>query len=527
MRVVNLLVGMMMVGFLLSGCQQVGKRPTLTIISGSENKLLEPVVAEYGREHGVDIQMVYKGSVDIMLELKDGSTGFDAVWPANSLWIELSGNRNVRHEKSIFQSPVVLGVKRSRAEALGLLDRANVSLADLVELSRAGKLPFIMSNPTQSNSGAMGYLGFLHGVTGKDTPFTADDLNRQETEVALKALLGAIARTSGSSGWLKDLYLENVAEYDAMINYEALIIEANLLLEARGDEPLICLYLAEGQPIADSPLGFVKHADDADNANKEALFLEFQSFLLSPDVQQRLAKLGRRTGVFGHGSLDADVFRKEWGIDPERVLQPVPLPGGEVIQQALRLYQTRFKKPSLTAFVLDYSGSMKDEGEKELEAAMTVLLDPEQAERFMLLTGERDMTYVIPFDSEPRDVIFLEGNDPKGIRKLQSLVLEQRAEGGTNIYLAAETAMKRILATPGREQYQVSIILMTDGKSSGSFNDFQQAWQSNGAKIPVFSITFGNADEEQLKTIANTTNARVFSGQSDLRKAFRKAKGYN
>ena len=46
----------------------------------------------------------------------------------------------------------------------------------------------------------------------------------------------------------------------------------------------------------------------------------------------------------------------------ERVLSPIMLPSGEVIREALRLYQTAFRKPSLTVYVLDFSGSMEGEG---------------------------------------------------------------------------------------------------------------------------------------------------------------------
>ena len=38
-------------------------------------------------------------------------------------------------------------------------------------------------------------------------------------------------RSSGSSDWLKDMFLEG--GYDAMVNYECLVIQANRELEAR------------------------------------------------------------------------------------------------------------------------------------------------------------------------------------------------------------------------------------------------------------------------------------------------------
>lgn len=76
-------------------------------------------------------------------------------------------------------------------------------------------------------------------------------------------------------------------------------------------------------------------------------------------------------------------------------------------------------------------------------------------------------------------------------------------------------------------QYTPAIILLTDGQSGGSFPDFESAYGELGAKVPVFSIMFGDADETQLEELARYTNARVFDGRENLTEAFRSVKGYN
>ena len=45
--------------------------------------------------------------------------------------------------------------------------------------------------------------------------------------------------------------------------------------------------------------------------------------------------------------------------------------------------------------------------------------------------------------------------------------------------------------------------------------------------MPVFGITFGDADKSQLDSLAKATSARVFDGGGDLAGAFRAARGYN
>ena len=73
------------------------------------------------------------------------------------------------------------------------------------------------------------------------------------------------------------------------------------------------------------------------------------------------------------------------------------------------------------------------------------------------------------------------------------------------------------------------MILMTDGMSNGStdFGDFQKFYRQEQIDVPVFSIMFGDAQESQLKELADLTNARVFDGREDLIGAFRSVKGYN
>src|SRR3712207_343388 len=65
----------------------------LRIVSGSENETLEPIVQRFAEREGVRITVDYSGSVDIMLGLDSAGAPeafrYDAVWPANSLWLGL------------------------------------------------------------------------------------------------------------------------------------------------------------------------------------------------------------------------------------------------------------------------------------------------------------------------------------------------------------------------------------------------------------------------------------------------------
>ena len=176
----------------------------------------------------------------------------------------------------------------------------------------------------------------------------------------MKTVLSGVNRSSGSSDWLKDMFLQG--DFDAMVNYECLVIQANQELEAQGREPLYAVYPTDGLTIADSPLAYVDQGD----GEKEELFLKLQEYLLSDEIQSAIQRTGRRSSYTGVNEENRDVFREDWGLQPDRVLSPMKMPAQEVLFQALDLYQTEFKKPSLNVYCLDYSGSMSGEGNEQL-----------------------------------------------------------------------------------------------------------------------------------------------------------------
>lgn len=71
------------------------------------------------------------------------------------------------------------------------------------------------------------------------------------------------------------------------------------------------------------------------------------------------------------------------------------------------------------------------------------------------------------------------------------------------------------------------IMVAIQGNQATLMGYFLDYYEDNGNGIPIFSIMFGDADDEQLNEIASLTNARVFDGRTDLINAFRQVKGYN
>lgn len=516
-----------------SGGSPFGPNVALHIVSGSENKSLEPLIEAWGDKNRVDVQVTYKGSVDIARELgKGAATEFDAVWPANSLWIELGDtDKRVKHRESVLRSPVALGIRRSIAEQLGWIGRDDITIQMIQQAARDDKFRLAMTSATQSNSGASAYFGFLYALSGDPDVLTMENLTDQNVLDGVRDLLAQVDRSSGSSGWLKDSFIGNPENFDAMFNYEALLIEANQALIQSGQEPLYVIYPANGLSVADSPLGYV----DKGQAEKEKAFLGLQDYLATPEVQKTLSDLGRRAGLIGllSETADPDVWNANWGVDLTRQIAPIPTPSTEVIAEALRLYQTELRKPSLTVWVLDVSGSMEGQPLADLKTAMRLLLDPEAAAVNLLQPSQRDVTVILPFNHDTLSPTIVEGGSAMELDAALERVNGLVADGGTDLYLALYRGFEYL--RPYYEDgtlfdYLPAIVAMTDGASDTTNREpfFNYASQTGFVSdIPIHSIAFGNADENQLSELSDATVGRMFKAGQDLAKALRSAKGYN
>lgn len=495
---------------------------TIRILSGSENKELAEVLTACGKETGVNIEMTYKGSVDIMNCLKEGASEYDAVWPASSLWISLGDtNHLVKYNESISTTPVVFGIKQSLAEQLGFVGK-DVSVQDILEVIRSGKLSFCMTSATQSNSGASAYIGFLYALLGKSEALTESDLDSAKLKEDISELLSGVDRSSGSSDWLKDMFL--AGDFDAMVNYECLVIDANQELVRQGKEPLYVVYPYDGLSLADSPLGYVDHGDE----KKQKAFQKVQEYLLSEEAQSAIEKTGRRISMNGVAEENKEIFNEDWGIDTEKILSPISMPSETVLMKALNLYQTSFRKPSLNVYCLDYSGSMEGEGRDQLVEAMSQILLQENAEKNLLQAEEEEINIIITFDDEVLNIYQTEESDADNLESLYHLVESEETGGGTDIYVAIEEGIRILTENYELENYTPAIILMTDGLSmDDNKQQFEEKYRKNNLNVPVFSIMFGDSDSTQLEELAKLSNAKVFDGRKDLVSAFRSVKGYN
>ena len=485
------------------------------LITTPENKPLESIIQKHLKVKGYDVQFTYADNLEIVDKL-NSKEKYDAVWASNSIWLDNISSVKTSDLKSTSITPVTFGIKKSQAEKLGLINK-NVRMKDILELIKSGKITFSMANPITTNSGISSYLNILSTLSGNPDVLTLKDLENDNLKNDLKSFFSGLIRTSGDEDFLEKSFING--NYDAAFTYESSIININKELERQGKEILYAIYPIDGVTISDSPLVFV----DNHNDKKKEAFLYLQDFILSGEGQDALLNLGRRTWYGGiTDKAPKDVFKKEWGIDTTKYISPVKYPSNSVIKEAMYLYQTELRKPVHVVFCLDYSGSMHGEGIEELKAAMEYIFSDKAAANLIQFSN-KDKIDVIAFASEVHSPWSGTGNDT-------SLLLEKinnhNVGGSTALYLAASKAVN--LLKDESSDYNTSIILMTDGEGNeGSYSDLSKTYNKANKEIPIYSITFGDANVRQLNNMANLSNGKVFDGRNDLVEAFKTVRGYN
>ena len=83
----------------------------------------------------------------------------------------LDSSVSTSDSKSTSVTPIVVGIKKGKANELGLIDKP-VKMKDLLELIKSGKLKFSMANPVTTNSGAASLLNILSTLAGNPDVLT-------------------------------------------------------------------------------------------------------------------------------------------------------------------------------------------------------------------------------------------------------------------------------------------------------------------------------------------------------------------
>lgn len=508
-------------GGVVSVIKKVNSGRVLNIISSNDNKDLETGMKEYAKKEGFKLDFTYMGDLDIVEELNINKDKYDAVWISNSMWLYMLNDTKMTSEsKSISISPVVMGIKREKAEKLGLIDK-NITNVDILNLIKDKQIKYVMSSVTQTNDGATSYLGFLNALAGSPEVLTESMLDDPTLIENMKKLFQGVERVSGDQDYLETMFI-NDTDYEAVIASESSLININQKLKENNREELYLIYPIDGVPINDSTLAFIDHYDQP---KKKENYLKLQKYLRSSEGQTKLKELGRRTWYGGIAVNESqNIFNPTWGIHTEKYLTGTKFPSSNVITKAINIYIEELRKPSHTVFCLDYSGSMYGSGVEELKESMNYILDKSQASNNKLQFSKKDKITVLPFANTVEQKIETTNGQETSemIQKINNLT-----PGGSTALYDCTIEGLNILSRES-DDYTKTIIAMTDGVINvGSYNELENKYQNLHSKIPIYSITFGSANEGQLTEIAKLSNAKVFNGKEGLLKAFKEVRGYS
>lgn len=483
-----------------------------TILAGSELKELAPAMEQAAATVGVKIRMSYAGTLDIV-ERVAGGERFDAILPPNGAYPTLALGKAPLAREKLFYSRVALGVKQAKLAELGW-DRQPPAWNDIARAAGQGKLRYAMTNPTASNTGMSALFAVASAVAGKTEDLRAEDVD----EAALKGFLSGQRLTAGSSGWLAEAFVKEVAGLDAMVNYEAVLLQTNAHL-APADQ-LRIVYPRDGVISADYPLMLLAEGRRADYGKLVQVFrsLAFQRDALAPAFLRPSNPEATPSSALPTAVVSELAF-------PNRL---------DVIDQVLSAFQSNWRRPATSILVLDVSGSMGGKRLDDMRDALRVLggVDPARASARYARFQERERVVLITFSDKvaaPRWVRFDGGQAKIGRQQVEAFAKSMNADGGTAIYSALDQA-ERIADQEARGDPDrfVSIMLLTDGENNEGlkFNEFRDRWQAR-RPARVFPILFGEGNVGEMKALAELTGGRTFDArQTALSQVFKEIRGY-
>ena len=296
-----------MIFLILKGCgvfneetKEVNTKNTFRIISSTSTSALDSEIKKYGKENKINVEIEHYGDLEIVDILNSDSKDYDAVWISNSIWLYALDNTNlVTDSKSIVIDPVVMAVEKKKAEELGLTKE--VKNKDILEAIKQGKLKYVMSSVTQTNTGATAYLNFLNSLAGNPEVLTTEMLKDTKLQKDLKEFFKGVERVSGNEDYLVEMYEKG--NYNAMINYVSSLIALNKKLVSENKEPLYLIYPSDGVAINDMPFAYINN-DSKDEKTKEQ-FNKIQNYLRSDEITKLLEEKGYRSW-FGGIKKDTD-----------------------------------------------------------------------------------------------------------------------------------------------------------------------------------------------------------------------------
>jgi Ca-activated chloride channel family protein len=512
--------------------------PLIVMASNEKSGLLGEMAAEFERTRPtvdgtcVSIKVVRKASGEAEEALARGwneSTDGQRpdVWsPAAKSWVEILRVHRVGGDRSdlipvtlpsLIQSPLIIGMPRPMAEALGWPDRP-IGWHDVLALSRDprgwasvghpewGRFRLGKTNPTVSTSGLHALIGTYYAATGLTADLTASDVRRSDVVQFVKDIESSVEHYGNTAAtFMRNLGLAD--DRGETISYmSAIAVEEKQLWDynrgARRQVPLVAVYPSEGTLVADHPY-VVLRAPWVDDLKRRAAAL-FLSYLESPERQQRF----RAEGYRDHEGRAGPDLSAQWGTLPAGPTTILPAPSPEALA-AVEASWTDVRKRARVLMVLDVSGSMQgtkiDLMRRGAASSLELFLDDDEIGLWAFSTNR--------FEVAPMGQV--------GNRRsiLDNAIRQLAANGGTRLYDSTYEAVRELSASVDPRRI-TAVVVLTDGVNTNGNNDVGGLIRdlrtvTNENHIRVFTIGYGSdADKNVLQQIADATRGASYDASN-------------
>lgn len=324
----------------------------------------------------VVVEQVNSGDAEVALE--QGWSGQTAerpdVWaPASSAWVNLLASRSnaqgaltLSTAPSLFKSPLVIGMPKPMADALGYPGKP-VGWKDIFALvsnpagwgaaghADWGQFKLGKTNPTVSTSGLHALIGTYFAAPG--TGLTVDRVNSASVHDFVAGVeAGVVHYGQTAADFLRNLRdASNQGQGPALLYVSAVALEEQELVDYNAgiiggidygapSVSLVPIYPNEGTPVADHPYVIL-------NSTKQAAAQDFYNFLAKPAQQAVIDAHGFRTvGSVDRGDVGPQLNKQQF-IDrnqPALVLQP---PQGTVLSAMIAAWQILRKRARVLILV--------------------------------------------------------------------------------------------------------------------------------------------------------------------------------
>lgn len=453
----------------------------------------------------VQLQAADAGQAITQLTASDDAT---TLWiPDQPVWTNMLAGMGYSEYssncQSVAESPLVIGMWREAAEALGWpglplgwLDIGSLasdpaawnyySGGELGDQFRMGH-----THPGLSATGAYTLLAVVQAAQGTTTAVTPADIQQPIVQASVGAFESGVTWFSSNT---QDL---SATMSERGINYltTGVMYESDVVNYGNGD--IVAIYPFEGTYMATHPACINSSASPEEQEAAEL----FRDYLLNEAGQNLALAHGLRpvnNAVAIAAPLDA-----AHGVDPTQPEVVFANPSVDAIFAIRDLWEEARKDVNLV-MALDTSGSMRGSKMNTMREA---------AVQFVQQMGEDDYITIVGFSTEPYLVVEYAQIGPNRA-KIINAIEDLDAYGDTTLFDAIGDS-GRLLTETTLPSTANALVVLTDGQDTRSyrFDNETAVTEALANNATVFTIAYGgDAAEGVLEDLALRANGKFFVG---------------